>query len=175
MTLSELEEEIVLFGEKHKGKKFSEAWKDQEWVGFMAARYSQSMNPQHQKFLKYVEMMVEYHEHHQLPVTETITANTSTVPVHPMTPGALMAKAKPRPKPYAAHTMAECPLPTSEGGEEDWELGSVMYQSESMIAQNLSESPEFQAMSQRLLHMENALQRVIGHLERQTDQNQEHQ
>ena len=50
-----------------------------------------------------------------------------------------------------------------------------MYQSESMIAQNLSESPEFQAMSQRLLHMENALQRVIGHLERQTDQNQEHQ
>jgi hypothetical protein len=173
-TISSLENLTINFGQKHKGKKFHEVWADQEWVLFMANRYAKSGNPDHQKFLKYVDLMVTHHEEQQLP----ITMNGSPVITGPGTGGVSQtihgqpkakAKAKSMPRAMGYNVPMQVPnhLPDLDPADSEWESHSMAYQMEYMPENLISQSPEFQAMSQRLLHMENALQRVIGHLEHQ--------
>ncbi|CAL1143149.1 unnamed protein product [Cladocopium goreaui] len=42
LTLADLENEVVSFGEAHLGQTYTQAWSDQEWVKFMTARYQKS-------------------------------------------------------------------------------------------------------------------------------------
>jgi hypothetical protein len=78
----------------------------------------------------------------------------------------MKAKAKPM-----AHSRSQMSpddmthLPDME--EADWELSSQMYQTGYMDSPPLTQDPNFLAMQTRLLHMENALGRVIQHLEGQ--------
>ena len=172
-TIESLENLIINFGQKHKGKKYHEAWADQDWVQFMVNRYSKSSSLDHQKFLKYVELMVICHEENQLPITMNPSAGTGTGIAHPIVPGhpvpkvKAKAKGQARPVGYNVPTQVPSHLPDMDPADSEWESHSMMYQSEFIPENLVSQSPEFQAMSQRLLHMENALQRVIGHLEQQ--------
>ena len=49
--------------------------------------------------------------------------------------------------------------------DEVWKLSSEMYAPETMMQTALQQDPEFLAMRDRLMLMENALQRVIQHLD----------
>lgn len=176
-TIESLENLTINFGQKHKGKKFHEAWTDQEWVQFMVNRYSKSSNPEHQMFLKYVELMVVFHEESQLPITMNPIADRGTAISQPTAPGHPVPKVKAQAKGQARAVGYNVPmqvpnhLPDLDPADSEWENHSMMYQTEFIPENLVSQSPEFQAMSQRLLHMENALQRVIGHLEHQAQGN----
>ena len=56
-------------------------------------------------------------------------------------------------------------------GEDDdvWDWHSEMYASETMMPNPLQQDPDFIAMRDRMLFMENALQRVIQHIEQNTN------
>ena len=58
--------------------------------------------------------------------------------------------------------------PIEVDGEEELEF--EMYNSGIMDHQPLSQDPDFQAMQQRSLHMEDALTKVIRHLEDKTSE-----
>ena len=46
LSIQDLENEMVDFGKKNCGRSYMEVWNtDQEWVAFMADRYSKSHNP----------------------------------------------------------------------------------------------------------------------------------
>ena len=172
-TIESLENLTIEFGQKHKGKKYYEVWTDQEWVQFMVTRYSKSSNPDHQRVLKYVELMIGFHEESQLPINMNpiadrgIATGHPTVLGHPVPKAKAKAKGQARPMGYNVPTQVPNHLPDLDPADSEWENHSMMYQTEFIPENLVSQSPEFQAMSQRLLHMENALQRVIGHLEHQ--------
>ena len=68
LTLDDLHQEKVTFGEKHMGKTFQEVWKDQNWIHFVASRYGKSAKAAHRLLIRYIELMVEHHETQQLPI-----------------------------------------------------------------------------------------------------------
>ena len=39
LTLTDLNQEVVTFGQKYQGSTYEETWQDQEWIQFMASRY----------------------------------------------------------------------------------------------------------------------------------------
>jgi len=173
-TISSLENLTINFGQKRRGKKFHEVWADQEWVLFMANRYAKSGNPNHQKFLKYVDLMVTHHEEQQLPITmngsPVITSPGTGIvsqTIHGQPKAKAKAKGMPRAMGYNVPMQVPNHLPDLDPADAEWESHSMTYQMEYMPENSIGQSPEFQAMSQRLLHMENALQQVIGHLEHQ--------
>jgi hypothetical protein len=173
-TISSLENLTITFGQKHKGRKFHEVWADQEWVLFMANRYAKSGNPDHQKFIKYIDLMVTHHEEQQLPITMN---GNSAIPgsgtgsvsqtIHGLPKARAKAKSMPRTMGYNVPTQVPNHLPDLDPADAEWESHSMTYPMEYMTENSIGQSPEFQAMSQRLLQMENALQQVIGHLEHQ--------
>ena len=169
LRLEDLRVEKVDFGTKHKGKTYEEAWLDQPWISFMASHYGESKSMSHRKLLRFIEMMVDKHEASGQPIA--VSSSHADVPnpqsQRPMDPRASMkAKAKPMANPKSSPIPVEFThLP--EMDDADWELGSQTYQSGFMEEAPLNQDPSFLAMQTRLLHMEDALGRVINHLEGQ--------
>ena len=96
---AELAMEIIDFGNKHKGKSFIEAWtEDQDWVSFMVKHYATSTKLSHRKLLKFVDLQLQEHEKHQMPVPVMKSA-PPTLPIH--TP---KSTPKAKAKGYAAPT-----------------------------------------------------------------------
>ena len=56
MTLQELENEKILFGESKKGMTYAEAFKDTNWVEFVLARFKKSGKSEHLMFIRYVKL-----------------------------------------------------------------------------------------------------------------------
>lgn len=171
VSLADLEQEIVKFGTKHVGKSFKQAWLDQDWVQFMLTRYGQNPCPQHRRFFRYVELMIEHHEQNQMPIVTSNHTRSGTPAYHPMTPGAAFPKSKAMAKAKAGYAprMEEVhSSPPIEADEEEWDLDTMTYQWDSMTAPNESNNSEVHAMGQRILQMENALQQVIHHLGNQS-------
>lgn len=155
LTLDMLAEATIDFGQKHLGKTYTQAWEDQSWVAFMVTRYSKSVDMKHRRFIRFVDLMVQKHEQEQLPIP---------VPVSPAPSGRsgssftmITPKAKGTPKAKAR----SAPL----YDEEDVDVESVMYNSETMISHHPMPQEEMSAMQQRMLHLEDALTRVIQHLD----------
>ena len=71
----------------------------------------------------------------------------------------------------AAKTFA-APSVISSQGESDWAIPSEPYETETMNHQPMPASEEWHAMQSRMLNLENALTRVIRHLEVQAIQEQ---
>ena len=60
LSLSQLEETKVDFGQAHLGRTYREMWLNhQEWLLWFAGRYEKSGKESHQKILHYVQLMVE--------------------------------------------------------------------------------------------------------------------
>ena len=60
MSMQELEDCVVDFGEVHRGQSFQAVWEDdQQWVAAVARRYAASTDRRHQLFLYFVEAKVE--------------------------------------------------------------------------------------------------------------------
>ncbi|CAL1150804.1 unnamed protein product [Cladocopium goreaui] len=161
LTLEELGPELVDFGQKHRGQSFHETWKDQEWVSWMTKHYGASTKTAHRRFIRYVELKLDYHEAHQMPIPVvpqgslpmTTSGVQSSAKAGGPSPGMIAAKAKTRPL-----SQSSIHLPDME--DAGWALEPGTYTQGTM-----SSDPNVEAMQQRMLHLENALSRVIHHLE----------
>ena len=148
LTLDELASEIVTFGAKHQGKSYQEVWADQEWVQFMVARYQSSTKEAHRRFLKHV-----------VPPTTSVTTKSGNT--------------KPKAK---SKSLAKASMPTSSpDGDEGWDMEPEMYMHETTGIAGLPLTEEMHAMQQRMLHMEDALGRVITYIEDQATKEKIHQ
>lgn len=58
MTLEELGQERVGFGDAKKGMTYEEAFKDLRWTQYILRRYEKYETPSHLRFVKYVEMQL---------------------------------------------------------------------------------------------------------------------
>ena len=169
LTLAELSKEKIAFGQKHMGETFETAWEDQMWINFMVTKYGSSRVLAHRKLIKFVELKVEAHEKHKqaipiLPPRESRAGYTDETSDHSGNKY-VQPKAKVRP------TVRSQEPPILVDGDEELEF--EMCNSGITDHPPLSQDPDFQAMQQRLLHMEDALTKVIRHLEDKTsDQSQ---
>lgn len=59
MTLAELEDEVVTFGQTMKGKKFGVAFRDVGWTDFILSRYERSNKPEHMMFVRYCQLKIQ--------------------------------------------------------------------------------------------------------------------
>ena len=170
LSIQDLENEMVDFGKKNCGRSYMEVWNtDQEWVAFMADRYSKSHNPAHRKFLRFVELMVQHHEEQQMPVVVQTGLGSTEGSGRVVNPPRAKANVKFQPKAKAGvapnsgyQEPTHFPLLDEELQEE-----IEMYNSLTMVPSPPSQSPEFSAMQERLLNLENALTKVVNHLETQ--------
>ena len=152
LTLEDLNQEVVTFGQKYMGWHFQDTWQDQEWVQFMVSRYQRSTKEGHRRYLRYVELKVETMEQQQ-----------SAIPPRSNPPTTVrgQAKAKAKASPVAPHHTS---LPD---GEADWDIEPETYASLTMTGPNIYTQEDMRAIQDRMLHMENALSRVIRHIEDQ--------
>eukprot|EP00435_Cladocopium_sp_Y103_P030666 s3392_g7.t1 len=154
LTREDLATEVISFGQKHQGETYLQAWQDQEWVAFMVSRYSQSVKDSHRRFIRFVELQVEHFEQDQVPVLP----NRNSTPASAQPKAKTKAKATPKPRIQPPEEIDIMTAPSEFEMEEEWDP-AVPY---------LSNQETMQAMQDRLLHMENALLRVMRHLEDQS-------
>ena len=94
MTLKELEDEKIMFGEAKKGLTYAEAFKDTTWVEFILSRFENSGKSDHMMFIRYVELrmaeMAKEESHTSLKKKESsskgseeIKGNTKSMPPIP--------------------------------------------------------------------------------------------
>eukprot|EP00435_Cladocopium_sp_Y103_P072573 s12_g40.t1 len=162
LTLEQLSGETIGFGQKHQGHTMLEAWEDQEWVQFMISRYQGSTKDTHRRFLRFVELMVEDLEKNQVVLPKSSQQGGSNRP-----------RANPKAVAKSIATPSHISLPD---GEDDWDLDPEMlapmtmgYASDPMVAENMA------ALQARMLNMEDALGRVIKHIEDQALKNNQDQ
>eukprot|EP00435_Cladocopium_sp_Y103_P073407 s3_g43.t1 len=160
LTLEELSGEKISFGQKHQGRTHLEAWEDQEWVQFMVSRYQGSTKEAHRRFLRFVELKVEEMERSQ-----------AVIPRASRSGGGHQLQARPK---VVAKSMATPSHISSLDGDEDWDVELEMYapmttnQQPDLLTENVT------ALQARMLNMENALSRVIQHIEDQAVGNKGH-
>ena len=166
LKLEDLESMKVSFGQKHSGSTFSEVWKkDQDWVSFVVNHYATSRKESHRLFIRYVELKLEWHEANMVSIPKVSpieSQGNQQMPVFTR----LGAKSKAAPKAAADHSTGAgviTHLPDME--PEEWEISSQMYHPGSMNQSPVDQDPSFLEMRERLLNMENVMNRVIQHLE----------
>ena len=150
-TLEELATETIAFGQKYKGHQYQDTWQDQEWIQFMVSRYQNSSKEEHRRFLKYVELQVS-----------AIEQGQGTAPVSSQT--VIAPRAKPKVKPMAK-SIATASGTSSPAGESGWDMATEMYDPPTMNPTPMPLMEDMAAVQQRLLHMENAMTRVIRYIE----------
>ena len=174
LTLEQMSQEKITFGQKHLGHTFETAWEDQQWINFMVSKYSSSTVLSHRKLMKFIELKVEKHEQDQMPIP-VLPAKESMASGYALTKGPSGSKYIP---PTAKSkvlipTHPEAPIPLDGDEELEFEMynGGIM-DSPLHLGETvpLNENPEFQVAQDRLLQMENALGKVIRHLENQAEQ-----
>lgn len=175
LTLRDLEDEVITYGNKYNGLTHNQAWPDQEWCQFMLSRYGNSTKRAHRRTIRFIELKIEHHEQNQIPIPRAqnpmpVSQSQTPLPV-PKTKALAKAKGYPlhREAPAGRSMPSSLPDPV-ELGDEVWELSSEMYVPETTMQTPLQQDPDFLAMRDRLLFMENALQRVIQHLDREAIQ-----
>eukprot|EP00434_Breviolum_minutum_P015793 symbB.v1.2.013912.t1/scaffold987.1/size146359/2 len=143
LQLEDLHQEKIQFGQKHSGKSFQTVWNT--WV---TQHYGSSTKGAHRKFMRYVELQIEKAEK----LGEKIVVKEAQ-------PEVTIKEAGKFCPPQAKTRPAKIPPEVFEDEEED---------TFEMIAQHLeAPGPDVQHLEVRMLNLENALQRVISHLEDQ--------
>lgn len=165
LSLTDLQDQKVQFGQKHLGRPFHQVWEeDQEWIAFIASKYAESTKMQHRLLIRYITLKVEQHEQSQAPIRVAPPPESQVVPSQ--LPVGLRSAPKVKAKPKAANRVPYSEtvhLPDMEAEEEEWNLGT--YQHGFMETHPMS--ADMMAMQNRMLHLENALTQVIQHMEQQ--------
>lgn len=139
LSMEALEESIVDFGNTHKGRSFLEMWNDhQDWILWFTQHYENSAKPSHQKMVHFIKLKLERAEMEGEHVPNVPKLNLKT-------------KAKAKSKAYPPPNLPE------EPEIEDVESFEVLSQAESAYPMT--------HLEQRMLHMEDALTRIMNHLE----------
>lgn len=99
LTLMDLQDKVVSFGDKHKGKKFAQVWlEDQAWVTFMCTRYSKSRKADHRVFLRFVELKIEELEQTGQQVAVTAPTSSTSLPAELTPTGSQVLQLHPKAK-----------------------------------------------------------------------------
>ena len=167
LTLTELKTEVVSFGQKHQGHTFEKAWEDQGWISFMVTKYGNSKVLSHRRLIRFVELMVEKHErtNTQVPLLPPPDSLAGGYAMIEEISGRRSTRAKAKAMPVPSGATAAEPL------DYDEDLAFEMFNQGTTATTPLHQDPEFTALQDRILNMENALGRVIQHLENQVEKN----
>ena len=165
LTLKDLQDQKVQFGEKHLGRPFHQVWEeDQEWISFIASKYADSTKMSHRLIVRYITLRVEQHERSQTPIR--VAPPVESQAASSQLPMSLRPVPKIKAKPKAASQIPHSEivhLPDMEAEEEEWNLGTY----QSGYTEPTPMNADMMAMQTRMLHLENALTQVIQHMEHQ--------
>ena len=161
LQLVDLHQEKIQFGQKHHGTSFQTVWEtDQSWVTWVTQHYGASTKGAHRKFMWYVELQIEKAEK----TGEKIVMKEAQPEIGIKETGKFyhpQPKVRPSKCPETKINLADF----EDEEEETFE----------MIAQYQEPpGPDVQHLEARMLNLENALQRVINHLEDQAVRAQSH-
>lgn len=68
-SLEEMDNFLVLFGKKHRNKKFIYVWEnDQQWIRHIVGRFEKSSMAEHHEFMAYINLKLERAELAQTPI-----------------------------------------------------------------------------------------------------------
>jgi len=158
LSLSQLEETKVDFGQAHLGRTYREMWLNhQEWLLWFAGRYEKSGKESHQKILHYVQLMVERAE----------LAGTR-IPVHKGVPSSvtpMKPKAKAWPKKLARPPNDVISVWDADETEEFEVYGDEIEAGMSVAAASEGPNSNVAHLETRMLSMENALSQILLMLE----------
>ena len=158
LSLSQLEETKVDFGQAHVGRTYREMWLNhQEWLLWFAGRYEKSGKESHQKILHYVQLMVERAE-----------VSGTRIPVHKGVPSSATLR-----KPKAKVMPKKTPQPQAEAisvwdaaEEEEFEMfGDEIDAGMSVAVASEITGPKATHLEGRMAVLENAVSQILTLLE----------
>eukprot|EP00435_Cladocopium_sp_Y103_P072470 s855_g40.t1 len=161
LSMMDLEETVIDFGNTHRGRKYIEMWNDhQDWIAWFTARFEKSGKESHQKLLHFIQLKVERAEL----TGEGVQMHSGPKQIY-MQPK-MKAKAVPK-KPYMV--AVETPLPIDLEEEED--LFEFLPEAE-MDSRSVAATENAHPLESRVNQMEAMLGRILAHLEQQNVESQ---
>ena len=153
MNMKQLEDSVIDFGQAQLGLKYQEVWeRDQDWVTWFINKYEKSAKENHQRFLRFVKLKIERAE---------LESTNIPLNVGPKTPAA-KSKMKPKAAPRQIYQVPVANMPNMDE-EELFEL--LPTEEEMSIPATEMHGNQVQHLETRMLHMEDALSRILAHLE----------
>lgn len=160
LQLEDLRQEKIAFGQKHHGKSFESVWNsDQVWITWVLQHYGSSTKGAHRKLVRYVELVERAEQQGNRILVKEDQPEVSTKGF------GKSYQAKPKSQP--TRPIETTPILEEARADEEDSFEMVANQ----LAQN--QQPDVQHLEARMLNLENALQRVISHLEDQALRQQE--
>lgn len=139
LSMEQLEECVIDFGEAQKGKTYAEVWANsQDWVLWFTQHYEKSNKPSHQQFIHYVNVMVGQTE-----------MNEGYIPISAPEPSVMELRPKSRAKAKAQPAMSVSAEIESLPDTDNFEVIP----------------PVVQNLESRMNRMEDALARVVAFIE----------
>ena len=158
-STDQMETMKIQFGKTHVDRTFNHMWcNEQRWVLWFAQHYHRSAKWEHRLFLHYVERKIERCEMTGVKMTVSNAISQDSVPKlekSSLSTVALAPKAKCRPEPMPE--MGETMEPNMWDLEGDPELFEVV--------EEHVQNARVDQMEARLASMENAINRIVLHLE----------
>ena len=151
--MKQLEDSVIDFGQAQLGLKYQEVWeRHQDWVTWFINKYEKSAKENHQRFLHFVQLKIERAE---------LEGTNIPLNVGPKTPAA-KSKMKPKAAPRQIYQVPVANMPNMD----EKELFELLPTEEEMsIPATEMHGNQVQHLETRMLHMEDALSRILAHLE----------
>lgn len=147
ISLDEMDNFVVMFGERHRNRRFIEVWEsDQNWINFVVKRYESSEKPAHKELMHYINLKVERAELSQTPLPPRNSWDDQDLINNERNGARSKAMARPSTGP---------PDLTEEHLESTWSDADVV-----SVPQ-----PQLASMEHRLIHLEDAMTRICNHLD----------
>ena len=150
MSLIEMRQQIIDFGEKYRGKSYEQAFQDAVWAEWFVSTYAKSNKTAHQRFLIFVEKQLD---------AETMNPDARIEPGPSVT-----SLNKTKAKEVSVKATPKMPVETSL---QDWDALSEEDLPNSHVLDLQEQMSNMQAnhhnMHQRMCGIETALQELIGH------------
>ena len=154
MSMKQLEDSVIDFGQAQLGLKYQEVWeRHQDWVTWFTNKYEKSAKESHQRFLHFVQLKIERAELEGKNIPLNAGPKTSTM--KPMM--------KPKAAPPQIYQVPVASMPDMDEGEELFEL--LQTEEEMPTAAIEVSGNQIEHLETRMLHMEDALSRILAHLE----------
>lgn len=154
LSMKQLEDSVIDFGQAQLGLKYLEVWeRHQDWVTWFINKYEKSAKESHQRFLHFVQLKIER--------AELAGKNI------PLNAGPKTSMVKPKMKPKAApRQIYQVPVANMPDLDEGEELFELLPTEEEMSAPAIGvPGNPIEHLETRMLHMEDALSRILAHLE----------
>ena len=153
-SMEQLEATKIQFGKTHVGKTYHHMWcHEQSWVLWFTQHYHRSAKWEHHLFLHYVDKKIERCELTGARVPVTSASSLQSTP--PMESGARVPMPKAKSQPI---TQVE-----TQNSAWDFEEDPELFEVE--VIPDQETSSQVTQMEARMTNMENAINRIVQHLE----------